>query len=97
MKNTIYLGATMGGVLRGQLFRERPQELIERLKTVYPLVDQLFVSVDYLAAAESEIKQKGTVRYKAFIQSMEKREIPAQIPQIKKVPQAAEPKKGRDK
>ena len=62
--------------LRGQLFRERPTELIERLKTAYPLIDNLFVSAEYLSAAEAEIKQKGTLRYKAFLQSMEKKELP---------------------
>lgn len=94
MTNTIYLGATVGNVLRGQLFKERPQELIERLKTAYPLIDNLFVSVEYLTAARSEIETKGTLRHKAFLQSMEKREIPVSKPQAVR---EAEPKKGGGK
>ena len=80
MQNTIYIGAPLEGVNRYQIFRERPKELIARLAVAYSMIDLLFVSVDYLSAAQAELTQQGSARNLAYLQSLEKRPIPAQVP-----------------
>ena len=83
MTNTIYIGAPLAGVNRYQIFTQRPKELIARLRTAYSLIEQLFVSADYLSAALAEMNQQGSTRYLAYQQSLEKRDIPAQVPAVK--------------
>ena len=73
MKNYIYIGATLkNGVRQYQVFRERPAQLIAQLQAVYPLIGQLFVSVEYLSAAQADVKKIGTARYLAYQQTLEK-------------------------
>lgn len=71
MSNTIYIGYRLGkdGVMTNELFTDRPVELIARLSKNYPLIENLFVGVEDLAAAQLEVKLAGTLRNQAYLQT----------------------------
>ncbi len=71
MKNMIYIGATLKaeGVMQGELFTDKPAQLIERLKATYPLIELLFVNVEEYGAAKVEVQTAGTARAKAYAQT----------------------------
>jgi len=71
MTNTIYIGQTLWkkGVFHNEIFTGRPVELIADLKKDYPLIENLFVSVEEYAEARAEMLTAGTAKAVANAQT----------------------------
>lgn len=71
MQNVIYVGARLEDVYPNEIFSERPQKLIERLKEKYPLIGILFVPVNELTTAKAGVKYRGSIYWQAYQQTKE--------------------------
>ena len=71
--NYIYIGASNKnfGLVQNALYKDKPDKLIELLKTKFPLVENLFVPIEEFIEVEKELAKKESLIYKAFRQIKE--------------------------
>lgn len=65
MENTIYIGRSVQGVMKNQLFTTRPDSLIAELSKTYRHIGALFVNVEDFASALQELNTPGSAIWQA--------------------------------
>ncbi len=76
MRNTIYLGPEIRGVVRrNQMFLDTPSEVIEKAKEICEQAKYLFVKMDDILPAKKELKRENSfldIAYKETYKEVEK-------------------------
>ncbi|MBO5551815.1 MAG: hypothetical protein J5966_07645 [Lachnospiraceae bacterium] len=76
MKNTMYIGPGIRGVVRkNQVFTDKPTEIIDKAMGICELSKYLFIGMDDIVAAKKELKRDNSfldIAYKETYKEVEK-------------------------
>ena len=75
MKQTMYLGPNLKGVVRrNQIFTYHPEDVIKQACEINPLAKHLFVSMDDIVSSKNELRRTGSFLNLTY-QKLKKQEV----------------------